>query len=310
MVEANRERAVAAIGVFDGVHLGHQALIARVREGAAREGALAKVITFDPPPREVLGASGEPSQITTLEEKRNLIAALGVEHMFLLPFSAEFAALEAREFLEGALLRDIELVGLVVGDDFRFGAGCRGDIDLIRRVGRERGFWVEGVGTVTCRGERISSTRIRRELRRGHVAEATQLLGRPFALSGRVIRGRGVARRELVPTANLELPREQLLPAQGVYSVSLALGDAEYLGVANVGPSPTLDVGDDRLIEVHVLDYEEDLLGATLHLSFLQWLRGARRFEDLAALKRAITQDIERTRRRGPAGDLQPPCGP
>lgn len=310
MAERIRERVVATIGVFDGVHLGHQALIARVLEGAAREGALAKVITFDPPPHEILKGRREPSQITTLNEKRNLIADLGIERLFLLPFTPEFARLEARAFLEEALLREIELAGLVVGDDFRFGAGCRGDIELIRQVGRERGFWVTGVATVMHAGERISSTRIRRELRGGRVAEAASLLGRPFGLPGRVVPGRGLGTRELVPTANLEVAREQLLPAAGVYGVNVEWDAARYLGVANVGPSPTLEMGDARLIEVHILDFEGDLRGASVHLTFNQWLRESRRFSDLAALRRAIRQDVARARELERGEDLQPPCGP
>lgn len=305
MTERKRERVVATIGVFDGVHLGHQALIAEVLAGAAREGALAKVVTFDPPPNEILNGAGQPAQITTLEEKRNLIADLGIERLLLLPFTPEFAALEARAFLEEALLQEIDLAGLVVGDDFRFGAGCRGDIELIREVGRERGFWVTGVATVTRGGQRVSSTRIRRELRRGRVAEAAQLLGRPFGLTGRVVSGRGLGRRELVPTANLAVAPEQLLPAAGVYGVTLECDGASHLGVANVGPSPTLEEGHARLIEVHVLDFEGDLRDASVYINFKQWFRASRRFADLASLRRAIDRDIARARELERRGDLR-----
>lgn len=303
-MERGRESSgvVATVGVFDGVHRGHQELVARVLAAARRSGARPVALTFDPPPAVVLRGAGEPFQITPGEGKRELLEALGLADVRCLAFTPALARQTPAEFVARTLLGLFPLEGLVVGYDFRFGAGGAGDAGLLRVLGRERGFWVEEVAAVLDGGEPISSTRIRELLRRGDVATAAHLLGRPFSLAGAVGRGLGVGHRELVPTANLDLDPCQLLPADGVYVVAARLdrerGPAEgRAAVASVGTAPTLRPGaENRLVEVHLLDFDGELYGRLMGVSFLERLRGQETFPGLAELRLAIERDIAAAR--------------
>lgn len=298
MTTQDAQPVVAALGVFDGVHLGHQLLLDRVSRGAEREGALRGVVTFDPPPAIVLSSKPLGAiEITPWPEKRDILAALGVERLLLLRFTREFARLSAEGFLKDVLLAELPLAGVVVGHDFTFGAGRRGDPALLERYGRDHGFWVEVISPVVREGARVSSTRIRTFLRAGRVREAAALMGRPLAFEGLVGPGQGVGSRELVPTANLEISAAQLLPAPGVYRVWADLpGGDRRRAVANVGPVPTLGTGHARLVEVHILDYRGDLRDQTLRVGFLDWIREERTFPDLASLREAIEEDIRGAR--------------
>jgi len=287
---------VATIGVFDGVHIGHQALLSRLRALAGEEGAEAVVITFDPPPHAVLHPEAPPFQITPLPEKERLLYAAGAERVLVLPFTREFAALEPARFLDRVTEGEEPVRGFVVGADFRFGVGARGDVALLRQMGRERGFRVEEVSDIRLDGTRISSTLIRDHLRCGTVREAGRLLGRPVELEGRVVAGKGVGHRKLFPTANLDVNPDQLLPAAGVYAVAVVHPRGGCPGAANVGCAPTLGTGHERLIEVHLLDFDGELQGSRLRIRFREWLRPQERFADLTALRKAIEGDIARVR--------------
>ncbi|MCK4304850.1 MAG: riboflavin biosynthesis protein RibF [Candidatus Eisenbacteria sp.] len=291
-------RMVAAIGGFDGVHLGHQALLRRVTQAAAREGALPGVVTFDPLPLQVLTPEDESLLLTLSREKTSLLAEFGIQRILLLQFTRQMAALSAREFLKQVVLRELDPVSLVVGHDFRFGADRQGDVAMLRSAGCDLGFRVEEVAAVCQGGMRISSTSIREQIRQGRVSEATRLLGHALVVEGRVVPGRGIGGRCLVPTANMEVDSDQLLPAPGVYLVEAEIDEGRFTGVVNRGQAPTLGTGHDRLTEVHLLDYQGDLLGRTIRISFLEWLREARRFPDLASLKRAIQGDLLAARHR------------
>lgn len=298
MSETSTGRVVAAIGVFDGIHLGHQVLLKRVRESAAREGVLTGAITFDPPPLALLARCSEPFQVTPPREKLGLLAEMGIQRLLLLRFTRQLAALPPRRFLENILLHEFDLTGIVIGHDFRFGARREGDVRLLRSVGTERGFWVEEVAAVEEAGERVSSTRLREYIRLGRVSKAARLLGRVLTVEGEVVAGSGVGGRLLMPTANLEVEPSQLLPAVGVYVIEAQVGGARFAGVANVGPAPTLGTGHDRLIEVHLLDYEGNLRGRRIRVGFLEWLREGKRFPNLQSLRAAIGADIDAARRR------------
>jgi riboflavin kinase/FMN adenylyltransferase len=289
-----RARAVATIGVFDGVHRGHRLLLDRVVARAAGEGVLSLAVTFDPPPDAVLSPQDEPFQITLHGEKEAILRSLGIQRLLVLPFSKRMAAMSPREFVLGVLLRDLDLVGLVIGYDFRFGRGSAGDVQLLEAVGAERGFWIDEVPAVRFGEAPISSTRIRDALARGAVSEAAGMLGRPFAVTGRVVGGRALGRRVLVPTANVEVESGQMLPARGVYLVEVSIGEGIRAGVAKVGPSPTVggEREGERVVEVHLLDFAGDLRGSRLTVRFLEWIRAERRFADLAALRAAIDEDI------------------
>jgi riboflavin kinase/FMN adenylyltransferase len=307
-LEGSRPRVVATLGVFDGMHLGHCTLLERVRRRAAEEGAIPAAVTFDPPPRVVLASTPAPFQITLWPVKRLLLTEAGIERILLLQFTKETAALSPEAFIENVVLGEFALAGLVIGYDFRFGAKGAGDAALLRRLGETHGFWVEEVQAVRREGEVISSTRIREALQRGSVGEAAGLLGRPFAVQGTVIKGAGLGHRELVPTANLVPETEQLMPAPGVYLVQVLVGAAAYSGVAMLGGSPTLEAHTTRLVEVHLLDFQGDLLGHLLELRFLERMREGRRFAGIEELRRAIAADIRMARRRLPAGGPKSAC--
>ncbi len=298
MTTPDAQPVVAALGVFDGVHLGHQMLLDHVSRGAQREGALRGVVTFDPPPAIVL--SPEPLgaiEITPWPEKHDILEEIGIERLLLLRFTREFASLSAEAFLKDILLAQLPLAGVVVGHDFSFGAGRRGDPAMLERTGREHGFWVEVIPPVVHAGARVSSTQIRDHLRAGQVREAAALMGRPLAFGGVVGAGQGLGSRELVPTANLEISAAQLLPAPGVYRVWAEVpGGDRRRAVANVGPVPTLGTGHARLVEVHILDYEGELRGKVLRVGFLDRIREERTFPDLATLRAAIEDDIRGAR--------------
>lgn len=295
-----RARTVAALGVFDGVHRGHQTLLGRVLAGAAREGAASAVVTFDPPPAKVFAKAPLGAiEITPAPEKTRLLRGYGIEQVCVLPFTLEFARLSAEAFVRDVLLAEFDLAGAVVGHDFSFGAKRQGDPALLTAIGRELGFWVEVVPAVTRGGARISSTRIRQLLRAGEVRVAAGLMGRELAFGGRVVRGEGRGAREFVPTANLSIPPDQLLPAPGVYRVWAQPPDGiRRPAVANVGPVPTLGTGHDRGVEVHIFDYDNQLRDQELRVGFVEWLRPEETFPDVGSLREAILADVREARKR------------
>ncbi len=304
-----KDRAVIAIGVFDGVHRGHQVLFERVRRTAVRADCLAGVVTFDPPPYALLSGDPTPLEITPLREKAALLAELGIERMLVLPFTRSLAALSPERFVDDVLLQELDLEGVVVGHDFRFGAHRAGDGELLRALGAARGFTVEIVAPVERGGSRVSSTRLRHCIAGGRVEEAAELAGRVLAVEGRVGRGQGLGARELVPTANVEVDPRQLLPAPGVYAVEVSGRAGWFGGAASVGRAPTLGTGHDRLVEVHLLDFEGDLRGVELRVGFVARLREIRAFRDLAELRAAIADDIRAARERlglRPGGRTRP----
>jgi len=299
-----KKSRVATLGVFDGVHRGHRALLETLGAEARAARARPFAYTFDPPPAVHFGRLARGHQLTPLPERIALLEAHGAERVVVIPFASGLARLEPEAFVARHLLPPGDLAGLVIGYDYRFGAGARGDAALLARIGRREGFWVREVGAVEVGGAPVSSTRIRRLLGAGEVAAAATLLGRPYRLAGVVIPGRGIGRRALVPTANFHPPAEQLLPADGIYVVGVRIGagaggsgsPALWGGVCNLGLAPTISTSGNRLVETHLLDYDGDLVGATLQICFLERLRDERRFADLDALRRAIDEDIARAR--------------
>jgi riboflavin kinase/FMN adenylyltransferase len=298
MEQSRGKRVVTAIGVFDGIHLGHQVLIERTMQAARGAGADAAVVTFDPPPVAFFAPPDEPFQITPRREKTALLEALGIERVWVLPFTAELAAHTARQFVTRILQTEVDLAGVVIGHDFSFGAHREGSARMMRALGSELGFSVEVVDPVEVAGRRVSSTRIRTCIRCGAVEQAARLLGRLMSVTGRVGAGTGIGGDRLVPTANLEVPPDQLLPPRGVYAVVVEAEGERFAGVANLGAAPTLGTGHARLLEVHLLDYRGDLRGKELRVGFAEWLRETRRFADLERLRGAIEADIRAVRKR------------
>lgn len=287
---------VATIGVFDGVHLGHQRILRRVSEEAGRRGLQSLVFTFEPTPREYFSSGAPPARLTRFREKFALLAGLGLGWMYCPRFEAALESLEPAAFIEELLVRRLRVRHLVVGDDFRFARRRAGTLADLQAAGGPHGFSVEQVGSVVSGGLRVSSTAVREALAAGDMERARRLLGRYYAMTGRVVRGRGLGRELGMPTANVNLCR-RLSPVAGIFAVRVAgVGPGLVPGVASVGTRPTVD-GVEPLLEVHVFDFDRDIYGRYIQVEFVARLRDELRFPDLASLQRQMHQDAADARR-------------
>lgn len=282
------------IGAFDGVHRGHQALISRMAASAHAQGWQAVVLTFDPLPRQVLSA-GENGLLSTLEERLAQMALLDVDGVVIVPFDREVAQTPAAAFVR-TLVRRLTLRELWVGPDFTLGRGAGGDIPFLREMGRRHGFTVEVFeDVVRWQGEPVRSSRIRRAIRTGNVAEAHGCLGRPYRLTGRVRTGDRRGRTLGFPTANLDIPSARLLPASGVYICHAHGPYGIFDAVTNVGARPTFEAGEPR-VEAYLLGFRGDLYDAPIRLDFLHRLRPELKFPSAQALVEQIRQDVDQAR--------------
>jgi len=304
-----RDRPVATIGNFDGAHLGHQAIFAKVRERAAATRAPSLAITFDPHPLKVLRPSAAPRMILTRLQKIEIIQAAGFDHLVFIPFSAEIAGVEAEAFFGDFLVGRLGLRELYTGVDFHFGRGRRGDVEMLRRLGADRDIVVESVDVVTKGGERISASRIREALSRGRVEEARDLMGRPYEAIGEVVHGAGRGRGQGSPTANIEALNE-MLPASGVYITEARLHDGTATnaapvrglepghslpGLTNIGTRPTFEEAG-FAFETWMPDFSGDLYGRKLRVTFHARVREERKFPSAEALREQIGRDHEAMR--------------
>jgi len=249
---------VATIGNFDGVHRGHQAILARLRERAAELGVPSCVVIFEPQPREFFAPDKAPARLTRLREKLCLLSEQGVDRVLCLAFNRRLRELSAAEFVHATLVQGLGVRHLEVGDDFRFGCDRAGDFDFLRKAGAAEGFTVEAATTIEVDGERVSSTRVRQALADGDLGAVEALLGRPFSLGGRVMHGQRLGRQLGAPTANIQLKRRST-PLNGVFVVSLELEGQQLAGVANIGTRPSVESDGKPHLEVHLLDYQGDL---------------------------------------------------
>jgi riboflavin kinase/FMN adenylyltransferase len=284
-----RQETVLTIGTFDGVHRGHQALIGALVERAHSTNRLAAVITFHPHPAAILAPERVPRFLTTPGEKMALLEHLGVDLVVLMSFNQKLAATSAREFME-SLAAHLRLRELWVGADFALGRNREGNVPGLQELGRELGYQVRVFQPVQSGGEVISSSRIRLLLGQGRIDEAAVLLGRYPSLSGEVVRGARRGHRLGFPTANLEVRPERAVPADGIYAVLAVLGAERYPAVANVGVRPTFDNGQ-RIVEVHIFGFDQDIYGCDLVVEFVAWLREERRFERVDDLVAQMEQD-------------------
>ena len=291
-----RTPTALTIGAFDGIHRGHQHLIGQVRTAAARLGGASAVMTFDPHPDRVLRPDRERLYLTGLEERIALIEALDVDHLIVLRFDPELSRVPAEVFMQD-VCGAMALRELWIGPDFRLGAGGRGTEPVLEALGHELGYSVHMVDRITLDGQEVTSTRIRGLLDEGRVDEAALLLGRSFMLAGEVVHGDHRGRTIGFPTANLQVPAERLLPADGVYLCHVALpGEAEARpAVTNIGVRPTFGTLT-RTVESHLLDWDGDLYGAHLRVAFLRRLRGERKFAGIEALVAQIHADAAMAR--------------
>jgi riboflavin kinase / FMN adenylyltransferase len=286
---------VATIGNFDGVHRGHQAIMARLRERAGELGVPSCVVIFEPQPREFFSPQTAPARLTRLRDKLALLSAEGVDRVLCLAFTRRFRELSAAEFVQKVLVDGLAVRHLEVGDDFRFGCDRAGDFAFLSQAGAREGFSVEAAKTVVLDGVRVSSTRVREALASGDFALAEHLLGRPFQIAGRVLHGQKLGRQLDAPTANVQLKRCHV-PLTGVYLVSTEIDGLAWPGVANIGVRPTVAGDGSAHLEVHLLDFAGDLYGRRLTVAFHHKLRDEQRFASLEALKTAIAADIAAAR--------------
>lgn len=283
---------VATIGNFDGVHLGHQAVIGQLSEKADEMGLPTVVITFEPQPLEYFRPGQTPARLTRLREKLQALRRFRVDRILCLPFNHKLASMPAEDFIRRVLLDGLDVKYLVVGDDFRFGKERKGDFALLQQAGRQFGFQVVNMHTFMIDNQRVSSTRVREALNRGDLQEAERLLGRSYRMSGRVAHGEKLGRQLGFPTANIHVHRKAT-PLQGIFVVEVFGIEGEPLpGVASLGTRPTVD-GKKTILEVYLFDFDRDIYGEYLQVSFLHKLRDEEKYTTLDALKIQIGRDVE-----------------
>jgi riboflavin kinase/FMN adenylyltransferase len=296
--------AVATIGNFDGLHRGHQAIFQQLKAKAAALGLPSVVITFEPLPREYFlkkTPENMPSRLTRFKEKYKFLENQGIDILMCLPFNTKFAQLTATQFIENILLNTLKTKHLIIGEDFRFGYKREGGLAFLQTYVDKKHFTMDIAPVLMHDNQRISSTRIREALQKNYLNLAKELLGRQYSLLGKVIHGDKRAREWGIPTANLSVHRSILptvMPIKGVYAVSvsglesLGLTQKTFYGVANVGRRPTVN-GFRHLLEVHLLNFNQDIYGKTIEVKFIKKLRDEKRFESLDLLKAQIERDVQ-----------------
>ena len=284
-----------AIGNFDGVHLGHGALLGRLGEAARQYSLPPTILSFEPHPREFFSPASAPARLTTFREKIELLGEAGVAQAMICRFNAAFAALSAEQFVERVLVGGLRVRHVIIGDDFRFGKGRLGDFAMLQAAGRLHGFGVEAMGSVTVDGERVSSSGVRAALAAGDMAHAARLLGRPYIIDGQVAHGQKIGRQLGFATANIRI-KHNPLPMTGVFAVQVGgLGSEQLPGVANLGVRPTVG-GTRPLLEVHLFDFDRDIYGKHISVRFVHKLRDEQRFPNFDALKAQIAADAAAAR--------------
>lgn len=284
--------SVVTVGVFDGVHLGHQTIMRIVKAGAEARKVRSVAVTFDRLPEELVSPTSSTSYISTLDQRLELIAQQGMDMSVVLPLGPEVLDMSAEDFVTEILHRKLRTVQLVVGTNFVFGKGRAGNLDLLRRMGQKLGFEVIGVSPIKLDGSLVSSTVIRRLIANGNIERANELLGHPFTLQGEVVTGEGIGRTLGFPTANMQVSDRQIIPAKGVYAVTLDLDGRKWIGASNIGLRPTVG-GRHSLVEVYIIGFSGNIYGREIRVEFHHRIREETRFHDVDALKRQIQADIQ-----------------
>ena len=282
-----------ALGVFDGVHIGHQAVIKSAVDAAKSSGGVAGVLTFDPHPIRVLAPDRAPRRIlASLEHKADLLAEQGVELLCVQDFTLDFAKCEAGDFIKNLTESSQNMKSIAVGEDWVFGKNRSGNIHTLREWGGELGFDVFAAPPVMVNGERVSSTRIRQAIRDGNLEATREMLGRDYTVVGTVVEGKKLARQLGFPTANVVAHNEQL-PPDGVWALGVKIDGVSHKAIGNLGRRPTVEhEGARRLLEVHVFDFEGDLYGQVLEADFLKYVRAEKKFDGVEQLKAQIAADV------------------
>jgi riboflavin kinase/FMN adenylyltransferase len=290
---ATKTPAALTIGNFDGVHLGHQAMLAELKRVAARLAVPACVLTFEPHPREFFAPDKAPTRLTSLREKLELLASFGVDRAHICRFNYRFAQTTAEDFIEQIVVRGLGARWVQVGDDFRFGARRAGSVVMLKQAAPRFGFEVAALSSVLLDGERVSSTALRDALAGGDLDRARRLAGRPYSISGRVVRGDGLGRKLGFPTANVQMKHNRP-PLTGIFAVEVHGAAREPLpGAASLGVRPTVRQQGSPVLEVHLIDFDGDLYRRHVRVEFLHKLRDEEKYADLATLTRQIARDVE-----------------
>jgi riboflavin kinase/FMN adenylyltransferase len=289
---ASRRGTALTVGSLDGLHLGHQELLRGVVERARARKLIAAVITFDPHPLKVLRPEKAPPMLATLEQRLQGFEQLGLDAALVMKFNLELSRVSAEAFVRDVLVEHLRIQVLRVGENFRYGHRHAGDVKLLRSMARELKFDLEIVAPIKVRGVVVSSTAIRVALSEGRVADAARLLGRPFALTGRIQTGTGQGRRLVVPTLNLA-PEQEVLPKPGVYVTESIVSGRRYPSVTNIGVRPTFD-GRHTTVETHLFEFSAELTSGPMEVHFLKRLRGEKKFASPAALREQIMRDLKR----------------
>ena len=287
--------SAVTVGVFDGVHRGHHHLIAALLEEARRESLASAAITFNPHPRTVLHPGAAITYLTSLEERVELLQALGLDAVGVLAFTSELAQLEPREFL-GLLVDELDMRLLVVGPDFAFGRNRAGTVEVSREIGEELGFRVEVAEMLDEGGEKVGSTAVREALDVGDLSRVAELLGRPFSLRGPVVEGDKRGRELGFPTANIAIGLDRALPAHGIYVTRAYVRETAYMACTNIGVRPTFETDGRPTVEAFILDFDSDVYGVEVRIELLERLRGEERFESAGDLVAQMHKDVDQTR--------------
>lgn len=286
---------VVTIGSFDGVHLGHQAILQQVCEMAAKLNVSSLVMIFEPQPHEYFAGEKAPARLMRLGEKAKALFEHGIDRVFCLPFNRHLSELSAESFVDDVLVNRLGVKHLVVGDDFRFGAGRKGDYALLQKAGKQQGFTVVDTVTYLVNEQRVSSTRIRQLLNSSDFVEANRLLGKPYTINGRVVKGQQLGRTLGAPTANVHLHRYRS-PLSGVFAVLTTVRNQCIKGVANVGVRPTVTGDTKPILEVHLFDFNADIYGEHISVECVHKLRDEQKFDGLEALTQQIHRDIAKAK--------------
>lgn len=295
-LERLRGPVFLAIGVFDGVHCGHQAVISTSADHARAPNGTPVVVTFDPHPEKVLRPQAAPHLLSATQHKIALIRALGVEHLLVISFDKQFAATEPEDFVQKLVTYSKPLREICVGHEWSFGKNRRGNLALLKKLGANFDFDVVGIPPVKINGAVVSSTAIRQAIEKGDLATAAELLGREYTILGTVTRGDSLGKKIGFPTANLSAHSEQF-PPNGVYAAEARIDGELHRGVINLGIRPTVSGGkSERVLETHLFDFNRDIYGQDVEVRFLKFLRSEKKFENLDALVQQIRQDVEQAR--------------
>ncbi|MEE8575475.1 MAG: bifunctional riboflavin kinase/FAD synthetase [Thermodesulfobacteriota bacterium] len=289
--------AVLTLGNFDGLHLGHRLILKKLTKRAAELGAPSIVYTFEPHPLKIVSPLISPQLITTLKDKIKLIEETGVDFIHLAKFTKEFAAKHPRDFVQDILVNKMNVREVLVGHDYKFGKGKCGTIDYLKKLGLEFGFGVSVIPAYIKGGKVVSSSRVRALVKSGSVRSAAALLGRDFVITGKVVRGKNLGKEIGFPTANLK-SKAELIPLKGVYAVYVTIGGKRRKGVMNIGFAPTFEGGSKKIsLEVHILNFNSDIYGREVEVSFIRRLRGEKVFKNAKELASRIKIDIKRARK-------------